>query len=122
MSRKPKQPKPDASPDAPSDATKPTHIPAGRSRKAWIVLLVTILIALGADLGSKYLAFEHIADTPVQLDRERVLERMAGGIDLNDPHPPDRLIPLHDPVVVVPSVLEFKLILNAGAEIGRAHV
>lgn len=121
MSRKPKQPKPDASPNAPSDALKPVHIPAGRSRKAWIVLLMTILIALGADLGSKYLAFAHIADTPVQLDRERVLERMAGGVDLNDPRPPDRLVPLHDPVVVVPSVLEFKLILNAGAVFGSGQ-
>ena len=99
----------------------PTHVPAGRSRKAWIVLLATVLLALGADLGSKYWAFANIADTPVQLDREKILERQAGGVDLNDPRPPDRLVPPHEPMVVAPKVLEFKLILNAGAVFGSGQ-
>lgn len=95
--------------------------PAGRSRTAWIVLGATILLALIADLGSKHLAFEHIADAPVALDRQVVLERMASGIDLNDPRPVETLIPIHEPVVVVPHVLEFKLILNAGAVFGSGQ-
>ncbi len=95
--------------------------PAGRSRKAWIVLALTVALALVADLGSKYWAFHAIADAPVTLDRDLVIERMANGIDLKDPRPPVQLVPPHEPVVVVPHVLEFKLILNAGAVFGSGQ-
>ena len=95
--------------------------PAGRSRNAWIVLALTVALALVADLGSKYWAFAAIADAPVTLDRDLVIERMANGIDLNDPCPPVQLVPPHEPVVIVPHVLEFKLILNAGAVFGSGQ-
>jgi lipoprotein signal peptidase len=111
-------------PHAKNDAGSPPLIPpraAGRSRRAWTVLIVVIVVGLGADLGTKYLAFARIADQPVQLDRERVLERQAAGIDLNDPRPPNALIPIHQPVEVIPSVLELKLILNAGAVFGSGQ-
>lgn len=110
----------------PSTATTDSPAPgrvrlAGGSRTAWIVLALTIVLALAADLGSKHLAFAHIADAPVVLDREQVIERIADGIDLNDPRPVRVLIPQHEPVEVVPHVLEFKLILNAGAVFGSGQ-
>jgi len=105
---------------APPTDRSPVRL-AGSSRTAWIVLALTIVFALAADLGSKYLAFARIADVPVVLDREHVIERIADGIDLNDPRPARVLIPQHEPVEVVPHVLEFKLILNAGAVFGSGQ-
>lgn len=80
-----------------------------RSPAAWRVLIVTTLIALVTDLGSKMWAFSSIADRPVHVQREHV---MAAGTDL------EHLIPLHDPVVVISNLLEFKLVLNPGAVFG----
>lgn len=106
---------------SPQPSPPPRQGLAGRSGRAWSVLLITIIIGLAADLGSKYLAFARIADAPVQLDRQQILEWQAAGRDLNDPRPPDAILPLHDPVEVIPSVLEFKLILNAGAVFGSGQ-
>lgn len=82
--------------------------PAWRSRRAWVLLLTTITLALVADLATKVIAFERIAPVPVRVDREAVL-----AVD----HP-GRLIPPHEPVVVLPYVLEFTLVLNRGAVFG----
>ncbi len=87
----------------PPDTTR-----AGRSPRAWVLLLTATLIALALDLGSKHLAFQHIADTPVPIDRREVIEAVSL----------DALIPIHDAVVVVPSLLEFTLVLNPGAVFG----
>jgi lipoprotein signal peptidase len=87
--------------------------PAGRSRTAWIVFVVCTIVFLAADLGSKYVAFRTIADQPVTVHREQVLEIMA-----TDPPALQSLVPRHEPVVVVPYGLEFKLLLNAGAVFG----
>ncbi len=120
------KPEPKANPkpiaDSPADgaAVEPMRL-AGRSRTAWIILALTIVLATAADLGSKYWAFANIADVPVQLDREQILERQANGIDLNDPRPAEVLVPMHEPMVIVPHVLEFKLILNAGAVFGSGQ-
>ena len=65
-------------------------------------------IGLAGDLISKSLAFEHVAGTPVKVDRSLVLS-----VDTLE-----RLIPRHDPVVVVPKVLELTLVLNPGAVFG----
>lgn len=81
---------------------------AGRSPRAWAVFLITSLVGLIADLWSKAAAFGHIADTPVVLRREDVVGAQALG----------RLIPPHDPIVVVPNLLEFTLVLNPGAVFG----
>ncbi|MFG0291848.1 MAG: signal peptidase II [Phycisphaerales bacterium JB050] len=111
---------PPATPAAHDTPSAPPRL-AGSSRKAWIILALTVLLATVADLGSKSWAFENIADVPVVLDRAQILERQANGVDLNDPNPAEVLVPLHEPVVVVAHVLEFKLILNAGAVFGSGQ-
>jgi signal peptidase II len=87
-------------------------IPAARfSRAAWITLALVTLIGLAGDLWSKSYAFAHTADAPVVLTRQSVLA-------VADPSRLGRLIPPHDPVTVVPSVLNFTLVLNPGAVFG----
>jgi signal peptidase II len=66
------------------------------------------LLGLALDLGSKEWAFRRVAATPVVIDRLEVLRTSQ---------PADQ-IPLHNPVVVVPSVLEFTLVANRGAVFG----
>ena len=75
---------------------------------AWVVLLAVLIAGLAVDLATKYLAFEHIADHPVSFTRQDVLD--AANLNL--------LIPRHEPVTVIPSVLEFTLVLNPGAVFG----
>jgi len=83
-------------------------------RWAWIVLLGVTLLGLGLDLATKYWSFETIADRPVIVDRQEVLrlarEVSPGAIAL--------LIPSHEPVTVVPGLLDFTLVLNPGAVFG----
>lgn len=81
---------------------------AGRSRRAWTVLLVVSAIGLVADLGTKALAFGRIAGHAVSVDRAEVLRTADLG----------SLIPAHRPVVVIPGVLELTLVLNSGAVFG----
>lgn len=80
----------------------------GRSVQAWTILLVSLAVGLIADLATKYLAFERIAPAPVSIVRSEVLT--SDNLQA--------LIPQHEPVVVVPSVLEFTLVLNPGAVFG----
>ncbi len=90
-----------------------TDPPAHRGwARAWITLLATAALALAADLWTKSLAFEHIADRPVDVVRADVLAVKRAG------QPLQLLIPQHEPVVVVPHLLELKLVLNAGAIFG----
>jgi signal peptidase II len=84
----------------------------GRWARAWATLAATIVVALAADLATKSLAFRHIADVPVRVSRADVLRVKETG------QPLQYLIPEHDPVVVIPRVLELKLVLNAGAIFG----
>jgi len=81
---------------------------AWHSRRAWVFLLVVTGVLLALDLVSKSLAFRHIADAPVVVNRQEVL---AGG-------PLYRLIPSHDPVVLIPGIFELTLVLNPGAVFG----
>ena len=109
----PSDPAPSSPPPSPATNARAALIPTWRSRTAWVWLLAATLFALGADLGSKHLAFKHIADEPVIITREQVLEV---------PDPRDitpALLPRDvEPVVVVPHVLEFTLVLNPGAVFG----
>lgn len=82
--------------------------PAGRSPTAWALFIAATVAGLVADLWSKSAAFRLIADTPVVLRREDVLSAQNLG----------RLIPPHDPVTVVPGVLDLTLVLNPGAVFG----
>lgn len=81
---------------------------AGRCTRAWLVLAVVSLLGVGIDLGTKSWAFAAIADRPVEVRRRDVLN--ADSLS--------NLIPAHDPIVVVPHVLELTLVLNNGAVFG----
>lgn len=81
-----------------------------RSARAWSVLLVAFVVALVMDLGTKSLAFARIADGPVRISRDAVLRLPPSQINA--------LVPRHEPIVVVPHVLELKLVLNPGAVFG----
>lgn len=82
------------------------------SRRAWLVLFAAIGFGLITDIVSKYAAFRHIASAPVEVVREQVLN--AKGRDL----PLSILIPRHQPIQVVPAILDFTLVLNPGAVFG----
>ena len=68
----------------------------------------TLIAGLAADLASKALAFRSIADTPAVITREQVLsaDRLSA------------LLPAHEPMSVIPSVLDLTLVLNPGAVFG----
>lgn len=83
--------------------------PAWRSPRAWTVLLVVALLGLASDLGTKSLAFAKVAAHPVVVDREQVL--MLPPEDIGSLVPDKR-------VTVIPSVLDFTLVLNPGAVFG----
>lgn len=89
-----------------------------RSRRAWITLLIVIIAALGIDLITKHLAFQHIAGEPVNLTRAQILEhthvRPEGGVYLDM----SRLIPSHKSVRAIPGLLDLTLVLNPGAVFG----
>jgi signal peptidase II len=91
----------------------PRADPAGRSRRAWTVLIVAIVLFVAADLLSKWAAFHWIAGQPVPIDKARVVEIMR-----QDPHMLQVLVPEHRAITVLPHVLELKLVLNAGAVFG----
>lgn len=90
-----------------------SHTPTrstARSRRAWVALAATVAIALFIDLASKHLAFARLADQPVRFTREDVLALPPSQINA--------IIPAHSPTVVVPHLLELKLVLNPGAVFG----
>jgi signal peptidase II len=91
--------------DAPAARAHPS---TWRSRRAWVVLILVTILGLAADLVSKKLAFEHVADAPVTINRDEVIRT----------HNPAGQIPYHAPVVVVPRLLEFTLVANRGAVFG----
>ncbi|HBS29451.1 MAG TPA: hypothetical protein DEB06_08380 [Phycisphaerales bacterium] len=88
-------------------------LPAGRSPRAWTVLLLVVIVCLGADLASKWAAFRWVAGAPVAVKRADVLSAGASRLAT--------LIPAHAPVVVVPHGLELKLVLNSGAVFGAGQ-
>lgn len=73
--------------------------------------MLTVLVGgLAIDLWSKYWAFDTLADRPVVIDKAMVL---AGRHH--------ELIPPNVTRVIVPSLLEFKLVLNVGAVFGAGE-
>ena len=101
------------SPSAPAAApSRRELVPAYRSRAAWVLLLVVVVVSLGVDLVSKSIAFARVADTPALIDREAVVALTSAGDSIQG------LIPPHNPRTVIPSVLEFQLVLNQGAVFG----
>ena len=92
----------------PRSATPSKPPSAGASPRAWVLLVACTLVFLAVDLGTKRLAFDRVAGAPVRISRADVLESTSL----------DTLIPDHNPIVVVPHLLEFTLVLNPGAVFG----
>lgn len=69
-----------------------------------------LTLGVATDLLSKSLAFEHVAGRPVVPVRADIVEAGPGRLY--------HLIPQHDPVVVIPHVLDFTLVYNPGAVFG----
>jgi signal peptidase II len=106
--------------DTPAPSPPPLPSPAatassgsspGARQWAWLGVAVLILIAI--DLGTKALAFRYLAGQPVAVPYEAVMEIMRA-----DARELYRLIPPHEPVTVIPRVLDFTLVLNPGAVFG----
>ncbi len=90
-----------------ASSTAPTAaVSAYRSARAWLVLLAVLTVGLAVDLGLKRWSFENIANQPVVLDRQQLLRN------------PYWRIPRHEPVTIVPRVLELHLVENRGAVFG----
>lgn len=73
------------------------------------------LLSVVVDLGSKAIAFERVAPAPVAVVRDEVM-RVKREIDPRAIT--EQLIPAHPPRVVVPTMLNFTLVLNPGAVFG----
>lgn len=78
------------------DSINPSVKRAGKDKKAIIIAIIVVLIALGSDLLVKNLAFNNVAGYEV------------------DPTE----IPYHDAVNLVPNILSLKLVANRGAVFG----
>ncbi len=76
---------------------------AWRSPLAWVVLIFVCATGVTADLGLKAWAFRSVASEPVVLDHD----------EIRRPY-----IPSHDPVVVIPRLLNLHLVGNEGAVFG----
>jgi signal peptidase II len=75
--------------------------------RAWALLLFAMATSLAADLGSKTWAFDSVAHRPVLFERHVMIA--------NPRYSP---VPGHDPKIVIPGVLDFRLVLNRGAVFG----
>ncbi|MEO0477511.1 MAG: signal peptidase II [Planctomycetota bacterium] len=109
--------------------TDPPIERTGSSKPVWLVFFIVVVASLAADLGLKYWAFNNVA----KQFQVRVQTAEAGGpevfiklsdgekwfnaqeIELTDS--PKR-VPAHEPIVVVPGLLNFQLTLNTGAVFG----
>lgn len=76
-------------------------MPAYRCPRAIVVFLIVAAILLAADLGLKSWSFAHVAPFPITAEMIRADE-----------------LPPHEPMVVVPGLLNLQLVLNAGAVFG----
>lgn len=106
---------PAGAPSAPAQTPPAPAESAWRSRRAWVTLIGVAVLAIVLDLGTKWLAFRHVAGRPVVLVAGQVREQVAENAKLVG-----RLVPQHEPVTVVPYVLDLTLVLNPGAVFGVA--
>lgn len=81
-----------------------------RSRGAWVLLVLVLVFGVATDLASKSIAFANVAGQPVVPVRSDIVSAGPSNLYL--------LIPPHDPMVVIPSVLDFTLVYNPGAVFG----
>ncbi len=86
-------------------ADLPAPVPrAGSHRPAVIAFFLITLVMLAADLTLKHWSFNHVAHRPI-------------GLTAANAHSPD-LIPPHEGLTIVPSVLQLRLTVNHGAVFG----
>ncbi len=85
------------------DTAKPRRPIAGRRTAAVVLFIMVTLISLAADLGLKTCTFNRVADTPIML---------------NATDAPYFGVPHHDPMVLIPGVLNLQLTANEGAIFG----
>jgi signal peptidase II len=89
-----------------------------RFPKAWAWLIISCILSIVVDLGSKEVAFARVADAPVVVKREDVV-RVSTEHDPRAISDPDfGIIPRHRPFVLIPGLLNFQLVLNPGAVFG----
>ena len=91
----------------PADAAPRRVVPARRSARALIIFVLVTLGVLAADLALKSWAFEHVAGQPIKLVSMAV-----------EDHAVFWAFHAHEPVVVVPRVLNLQLTTNTGAVFG----
>ena len=89
-----------------AEINSPGLISPWRDAVSWCTLIGVTAIALLTDLWSKYAAFAHVAGDPVTFTREEAITNLR------------EIIPPHPPMVVLPKLLEFTLVLNPGAVFG----
>lgn len=99
----------------------PTLTVARRPRAAWLFVVLTVLF-LGMDLGLKAWAFRNVAPKPVRVEAgekgpQIQWEAAPGDWKAWNPERPDEMVP-HEPKVVVPKVLNLRLLVNQGAVFG----
>jgi signal peptidase II len=103
----------------------------GLSVPTWLFFFAIVIAALAFDLGLKYWSFENVATYPVHVQTAEqggpeVLVRLPDGDrwfvahEINLTERPER-VPSHDPIVVVPGLLNFQLTLNTGAVFGTGQ-
>ena len=89
-------------------AGPPPKREGGPGRRAWMLMLAVVVLGTLIDLSSKTIAFNTLAQAPVHIDRREVIQ----ATELQS------ILPRHEPTVLIPYVLEFKLVLNPGAVFG----
>ncbi|MGB1125602.1 MAG: signal peptidase II [Phycisphaeraceae bacterium] len=99
--------------------------------QVWVLFLSIVVLSLAIDLGLKYWSFENVADFQVHVQTAEeggpeVLVRfvddskwvVAHEVNLTDS---PAQVPGHDPIVVIPGLLNFQLTLNTGAVFGTGQ-
>ncbi|MEX2217425.1 MAG: signal peptidase II [Phycisphaerales bacterium] len=99
-------------PGDPPPSRPPRPHDALRSIGAWLLLIAVTFVGVAIDLVSKWAAFANTAGRPVEVRREDVLACAESGRSLGS------LIPHHEPVTVIPGLLDLTLVLNPGAVFG----
>lgn len=93
------------------DLNRPDAKRALRSPSAWLLLLIVVALGLVADLGTKSWAFRAVADHPVELDRQAILE-----------NPTWNPVPYGAKQPLVPgNLLDARLEINRGAVFGLGN-
>jgi signal peptidase II len=101
---------------------------AGRHLPAILLFAGLTVVVIAADLVTKWLAFEHVAQVPLHLSRDPddgstiVQQRHPDGsltpLNRDDGQSPASAIPNHPGVTVVPGVFSLRLTINQGAVFG----